>query len=183
MKESKTKSSLTGIILPVVLAIFYAPHCSAFRQFDLSPFPEEKRTLFVNNFNNSTFQADAGIEMTQLLIQETARRKNFIIQKTRNTAAIRLSGEITMYRKEGRMFDNFQAPVRFELVIGCKFRAEGGGVSVSREVVGSIDYSEREGFVEAEWSARRRLLMRLTREIATIVESEFLATHPAPKTP
>ncbi len=151
------------------------------RSVDLSSVPSEKRTLYAHNFSNSAFQPDVNVELTEMLRSEISRRGNFVIVRDKKDAAIFLYGDVGLYRKESRMFDNFRNPVRHELMIGCtvKIRANPShpgafaGETLPVEVSASVEFSEKEGYVEQEEVARRRLLRILASRIATGVEEEL----------
>jgi hypothetical protein len=135
---------------------------------DLKEFPEEDRTLYLFNFSNSTFDADTQVELNRILREEIHSKKDFLITPEPDDARLGLYGEITLYRKEGRLYDNLRNPTRYELIIGARIRMREkptGRVILSSEESATVHYSPREGFPESEFQARQRLLRELARNI------------------
>jgi len=166
-----------------LLAGLAATSCSAFQTRDLSNYPVATRTLYLHNFTNESFQPDVNVELNRWVRSELGRRGNFLLQDERDDARLWLYGEITVYRREGRMFDNLRTPVRVELIVACRIRlrqnpakTDGGpqtAVLLTREVAESVHFSQDEGLAEDEFEARQRLLRRLAAEIANVVEAEY----------
>ncbi|MCB1137641.1 MAG: hypothetical protein KDK23_02755 [Leptospiraceae bacterium] len=135
---------------------------------DLKEYPEPKRTLYLFNFANSTFDADAQVELNRILREEIHSKRDFIIVDEQDQAALGLYGEVTLYRKEGRLYDNLRNPTRYELIVGARIRMrdrDTGQLLLSSEESVSVQYSPREGFPETEMQARQRLLRQLARRI------------------
>lgn len=156
--------------------------CAAFRGVDLRGYPDEQRTLFLHNFTNDSFQADVNVELTESLRREIARRENFRLMPDREGARLWVYGEITMYRRAGRMFDNLRTPTRLELLVAVRIKVRenpGENLWVSREVSARTEFSNREGFLETEFEARQRLLFTLARRANAVLESEFVSRAPA----
>ncbi len=145
---------------------------------DLSRLAPEERTAFVVNFKNATFQPDVNVELTQLVIEEGERRGRLQISDERGAARYVIYGEVVLYRKEGRMFDNFRAATRYEMIVACRLRlresaapgAEDAGVFFSEELSARTEYTESEGAIETERRARLRLLRQLASRIHQAVE-------------
>jgi hypothetical protein len=88
-------------------------------------------------------------------------------------------GDVVVYRKEGRMFDNFRNPTRIELIVACRLRlrenpAAGGGETLDRELSARTEFSQSEGFLESELAARDRLLRQLAARMNAALETEFV---------
>ena len=135
---------------------------------DLKEYPEPERTLYLFNFANSTFDADAQVELNRILREEIHSKRDFIIVDEQDQAALGLYGEVTLYRKEGRLYDNLRNPTRYELIVGARIRMrdrDTGQLLLSSEESVSVQYSPREGFPETEMQARQRLLRQLARRI------------------
>lgn len=172
--------------LPAVISITFA--LLSCRSVDLTSVPREKRTLYAHNFTNTAFQPDVNVELTEVLRSEISRRGNFIIVSDKKDAAILVYGDVGLYRKESRMYDNFRNPVRHELMVGCTIKVRPNpanpgaftGETLPIEVSSSVEFSDREGYVEQEEAARRRLLRILASRIAAAIEEE-LANRLLPK--
>lgn len=135
---------------------------------DLKEYPEQERTLYLFNFANSTFDSDAQVELNRILREEIHSKRDFIIVDDQDQASLGLYGEVTLYRKEGRLYDNLRNPTRYELIVGARIRMrdrDSGRVLLSSEESVSVQYSPREGFPETEMQARQRLLRQLARRI------------------
>lgn len=156
-------------------------HCQSVPIYDLSAYPRDSRTLFLQNFTNNSFQPDANVELTDAVRLAIGSRGNFVLLDDRQKAKLRLFGRISLYRKEGRMFDNLRQPIRTELVIACRVRVQGdAGELFTGETAASVEYSSVQGYVESEETARRRLNRLLAQRIAAMVERWFIARFPAP---
>lgn len=162
-----------------VFAASYVCGCAAFQAADLSAYPADLRTVYLHNFSNTSFQPDVHFELTEAVRQELHRRGNFTVQRERENARLWVYGEVVVYRKEGRMYDNFRNPTRVELIVACRLRlrenpAAGGGEPLDRELSARTEFSQSEGFLESELAARDRLLRQLAARINAALETEFV---------
>ncbi|MCB1315520.1 MAG: hypothetical protein KDK27_06160 [Leptospiraceae bacterium] len=166
--------------------------CTLFRARDLSDYPVEWRSLFLHNFTNETFEPDVNVEMTEWVRREFLRRDNFDVESDKDEARLWVYGEITAYRKEGRMFDDFRTPTRVDLFIAVRFKLRqnpermdpsiSDTLLLSREIGTSVQYSGTEGYTESEFQARQRLLQILALRLNDAIENEFVNRFPeAPK--
>lgn len=166
------------LIFGFILLSGLLPACLSVGGRDLSRLPPDQRSAFVVNFRNVTFQPDVNVELTQLVIEEGERRGQLEMSGERNAARYVIYGEVVLYRKEGRMFDNFRAATRYELIVACRLRlresaapgAEDAGVFFSEELSARTEYTESEGAIETERRARLRLLRQLASRIHQAVE-------------
>lgn len=167
-----------------VTAFVFLGSCTYFDRIDLSDYPPGERTLFLHNFTNQSFQPDVNVELTEVVRRELARRENFTLAKSRTEARLWVYGEVSVYRKSGRMFDNLRTPTRFELLVAARIKVRenpGENLWISREVSARVEYSEREGFLESEFEARQRLLRQLAARASAVIETEFVnRSAPAP---
>jgi len=175
------------IVELIYLLILLAPLSCMGPEINLKSIPEADRTLFIHNFTNASFDPDVNIELADEMRRETERRGNFIQTKERQQAKYWLFGEITVYRKEGRMFDNYRTPIRFELIVAARVRLQKNSASgesdllLSDEIAASGDYSDKEGYIETEQSARSRVLRMLATRINRAMDESFAARNPIPE--
>ncbi|MBI3396345.1 MAG: hypothetical protein HY042_10960 [Spirochaetia bacterium] len=175
----------TTLVLALAAVVALGTGCAS---VDLSQYPRDERTIFVQNLSNIALQADANVELTEALKSELSRRNNFVVMDEKPGAALWVTGEVAVYRKETRMYDNYRNPIRFELIIGMTLRVRSNPASAathridtpSLEVSANVEFSTSEGFVEAEEGARRRLLRILASRAARLVEDEFAAVYSTP---
>jgi len=181
------RTHLSFIIITIFSVIWT---CTSFQKMDLSSYPSMTRTAFLHNFTNNTFQADINRELTEITRDELNRRNNFRLQGKRETARLWIYGNITVYRKEGLMYDNMRNAIRNELIVVCKIKMRQNpgkitsppGIQLleSREIIASVMYSEKQGYRETEFSARQRLLRILARRINSSLEkaySKYFSIH------
>lgn len=164
--------------------------CSLFQYADLTPFPEEHRTIYIHNLRNESFKPDIHIRMTRAVRNEFLRRENFILVEDRSKARFILSGVMNVYRKEGRLYDNYRNPTRYELIAGGIFdlrenpahplNEHGARRILSAGISARVDYSVKEGFPEMESEGFDRLADRLSRRVASSVEAEFVSRYSLP---
>ena len=115
--------SVRPLFLPAVLALTVLFIVSGGCIYpDLKEFPEQERTLFLYNFSNSTFDSDTQVQLNRTLREEIHSKRDFVITDDPDQAVLGLYGEITLYRKEGRLYDNLRNPTRYELIVGARIR-------------------------------------------------------------
>jgi hypothetical protein len=144
----------------------------------LSALPEEKRKIFLQNFGNSTFEGDIQIELTESLRSCIHSRRGFILVEDRDAARYLLFGDVILYRREGHLFDNELNPTRYDLNLVVRLRMierETGRVAASFEEEGRTQYSVKEGLIEDEVTARRRIHSALCRKIYSRIREQALA--------
>ena len=154
--------------------------CASFTS--LHDYPSAHRTLYVSNFTNSTFEGSVNWDLTDHLRREVLRRDNFRLTQAREEAAFWLTGEMVAYRTEGRMYDNYRNPVRYEAIAVCKvrLRSNPGGFSGTEETIlleeftARVDYSEKEGYQESALQARSRMFRAMSSDINDSIEASFL---------
>lgn len=170
-------------LISLTLLLLLVAHCGTLEKRDLSSYPPQKRTLYLHNFTNDTFQPDINLELTDLVRSEILRRENFTITDEKKEAALLVYGHLRMYRKEGQFFDNFRSAIRYRLTVICHIRLRGNpagemaNISASGEVGASVEYSERQGYRETEYRARQRLFRMLAARISNLLELEFVAAQ------
>lgn len=161
-----------------------AAGCRLFQRTDLSGYDPATRTIFIHNFTNQTFQADVNVELTEWVKREINRRDNFKTRTEKDEARIWVYAEVAVYSRDGRMYDNFNNPTRYEMTVAARLKIrsnpalDGPMIDRTGEVSSTVQYSEREGYTESEQAARQRLLRTLAARIADSIESEYLATIP-----
>ncbi|MCB1167350.1 MAG: hypothetical protein KDK37_09435 [Leptospiraceae bacterium] len=150
---------------------------------DLKEYDRSNRTLFLFNFTNSTFDADTQVELNRALREELHSKGDFLLTDQQDAAKLGLYGEVTLYRKEGRLYDNLRNPTRYELIAGVRIRMremDSGVVLLSTEESASVQFSPREGFPESEYQARQRLVRLLSRRIHQSMVAAFRSRYQAP---
>ncbi|MBE7439319.1 MAG: hypothetical protein HS115_12745 [Spirochaetales bacterium] len=175
-----------GIFFWILVLLPWLSRCAFLRAIDLKPYPAGERQLFIQNIRNETFQADANLELTEWVRRELHRRGNFLIAGERNQARLILSGTLEVYRREGRMLDDYRNPVRYELILAARMhlrRVDDSGQSeIGQELLAaSVEYSELEGYIETEHTARQRALQLLSARIAHFAEQSFVNFHGSPR--
>ncbi len=150
--------------------------CSVFQVYNLKEFPPESRTVYLQNFTNETFDPDVNTELNRILRETLHMRGNFILTENRQDARFIMSGQLYLYRREGRMYDNYRNPARYMLAAGVLIRlSEGSRQLLSEELTSTVDYSVSEGYAETEYSARTRLLLQLSAKISRAAEKAYMA--------
>lgn len=173
-------------ICALLVAVLIMSGCRLLQRTDLSAYDPGSRTIFIHNFSNQTFQPDVNVELTEWVAREINRRDNFKTRTDKDDARIWIYGEIAVYSRDGRMYDNFHNPTRYEMTVAARIKIRAnpaaGGPPMDRtgEVSATVQYSEKEGYTESEVAARARLLRTLAARIADSIESEYLATIPEP---
>lgn len=175
----------------ILALIFLGTGCASLGGLDLSAYPAKTRSLFLFNFTNNTFQPDVNRELTDWVRAEFDRRGNFKLTSKQADARLQVYGRIVVYRKEGRLFDNFRRPTRSELIVVCRVAIRQNPARIdsppnsplleTREVSASVDFSELQGFRESEFQARARLLRLLASRVNNAVERAYKAHFPAPR--
>jgi hypothetical protein len=185
-RNRKIEKSMNIKIMKTALIFFgiiSAGSCSVFQVYDLKEFPESSRTVFLQNFSNETYDPDVNVELNRILRNAIHMRRNFILTDDRTKARFHLHGELIVYRREGRMYDNYRNPARYMLAASVLIRmrenlngTDAGELPVfTQEISSTIDYSVSEGFAETENQARTRLLEQLSAAINRAIEKEFVS--------
>jgi len=152
--------------------------CNSVQKLDPEKYPAADRTIFIHNFINDTFHSDVNVELTESLRTMIMRRKNFFVQKNQSDSRLMLYGQVIMYRKEGRMYDNYGEPSRYELMVMCRVKVrDGNRLIMDREFASSTDYSTTEGYIEMEYAARQRVYRKLTIQIASNLELAYISSR------
>lgn len=142
----------------------------------LANIPQERRTLFLGNFGNVTFEPDLQIELTEALRNHIHLRRGYILVDDIEKARFILYGEVILYRREGFLFDNEMNPTRYDLNIVSKIRLierETGQMVVTFDEDARTQYSTKEGMAEDEVVARQRLYGKLCRKIYDRISMAF----------
>lgn len=164
----------TFIALSLLNCSLYSPR--------LADYPEQERQTFLMNPLNRTFEGDVHVELERILREEIHRKEDFLLTSEKENAKIGLYPELMIYRKEGRMYDQYRTPVRYELIVGAKMRiiafnrTENATIAVVHESA-STGYSETEGFPETEFRARQRVFRLLARKLNDAAVREWLKSN------
>ena len=155
------------ISIVAVIAGFVITSCIT-QDSRLANYPEKDRTLYLQNFGNTTFEADVQVELTEAIRTHIHLRQGYLLTDERNSARFILFGDIVLYRREGHLFDNEFSPIRYDLTLVVRVRLidrESGNTVTAFEEDARAQYSTKEGLVETEQSARRRLYSSICRKI------------------
>ncbi len=183
MRRLNGRSSARAVLgVFAILFLAYSVSCRLLQHTDLSGRDPATRTIFVHNFTNQTFQPDIQVELADALKNELARRDNFKVVATREAARLWVYGDIVVFSREGRMYDNFRNPTRYEMVATVRIKLRenaekaGGALPLDRsgEVSQAVQYSEKEGYTEPEAQARARMARILASKISDSLEAEYL---------
>jgi hypothetical protein len=172
-----------GSVALILFTLLLNGSCSVFQVYDLREFPEASRTLYLQNFSNETFDPDVNVELNRIMRNTIHLRGNFILTNDREKARYHLHGSLILYRREGRMYDNYRNPTRYMLAAGVliKLRENITGNEkeeipvFTQELSSTLDYSVSEGFAETESEARTRLLEQLASSVNRAIEKEFIS--------
>lgn len=176
MEKNLKKIKLKILLFALILYSAFLTSCSVFQVYNLKEFPPESRTVYLQNFTNETFDPDVNTELNRILRETIHMRGNFILTPDRKAARFVLSGRLFMYRREGRMYDNYRNPARYMIAAGVIVRlTEGDRDLLNEELTSTADYSVSEGYAETEHAARTRLLSQLSAKISRAAEKSFMA--------
>mgnify|MGYP002352869259 CR=1 FL=1 len=168
-------------LLPLMLLLLSVACITEDRR--LSGLPVEQRTLFLQNFGNSTFEGDLQMELTESLRTYIHMRRGYVLVEDRDAARFILFGDVILYRREGHLFDNELNPTRYDLnmVVRVRLIERQTGLTVtSFEEDARTQYSTQEGLVEDEVTARRRLYSSICRKIYNRISQEYPQQSPSP---
>ena len=149
----------------------------------LQDYPIQTRSLFIGNFINHSHVAGVNRSLALSLRQETARRANFNLSAEPQRARLWLRGQITAYQKSSRFHSRSQENRRHELLVLCRVRLRENPAKVqdkearlllSEEFGTRVYFSEKEGYVETESQALKRLLYILALRINQALEKAYL---------
>ena len=149
----------------------------------LQDYPIQTRRLFLHHFTNHSHAAGINRKLDVGLRKEIARRANFNLSEERKKAHLWLQGQITSYQKNSGIYSPSQGSRRHEILVLCRVRlrenpnrikAKEARLLLSEELGARVYFSEKEGYVETEAQALRRLLYILTLRINQSLEKAYL---------
>ena len=149
----------------------------------LQNYPIQTRQLFLHNFANHSHAAGINRELELNLRQHIRRRSNFNLSRERKKAYLWLQGQITSYQKTSRFYRVSQEARRHELLVLCRIRLQENPnriqkqearLLLSEELGARVYFSEKEGYVETEAQALKRLLQILALRINQALERSYL---------
>ena len=149
----------------------------------LQDYPIQTRRLFLHHFTNHSYAAGINRKLDIGLRKEIARRANFSLSEERKKAHLWLQGQITSYQKNSGLYSPSQESRRHEILVLCRVRlrenpdrikAKEARLLLSEELGVRVYFSEKEGYVETEAQALRRLLYILTLRINQALEKAYL---------
>lgn len=148
----------------------------------LHEYDPELRQAFLYNTVNRTFEGDIHVELNMIIREEFHRKGDFLLTDEPEAARIAFYPEFIVYRKEGRLFDQYRTATRYDLIVAAKMRIvrfdsnANEVIAVVREMA-RTGYSETEGLPETEQRARERVLRLLARKLNESAVQEWLRVH------
>ncbi|TGK55203.1 hypothetical protein EHQ27_01725 [Leptospira wolffii] len=143
-------------------------------KIDGIPIPDEKRTVYVQNFRNNSYGIGMHTMLSDMVKQEINYRGRFIQTREKSQAAYRIYGEISHYQQVGALLDQGGQQLSKEMFVVCRVelqKAGGEKIPLERsEIPARIIYSDQVGFIESETQAQARLLRILSVRIAEEME-------------
>jgi len=139
------------------------------------PIPDFQRTLYVQNFSNSSYAPALHTILTQHLIQEIDRRGRFIQTRNREQASYRVVGEIVHYQVVGDLLDQGDQHLSSEIFSVARVElqnvATGERIRLERsEIPGRAFFSRQLGYRETESQAQERMARVMALKIAEELE-------------
>lgn len=172
------RRGLLGLAILSLLPVFAMLTACESVDARLAGLPREERTIYLENFSNSTFEADVHVEWVEALRQRLDQRRGYLPVAEPAEARFVLSGEVVVFRRDGYMYDNENAPLRYDLMMVVRLRLtdrQSGNIVTSFEEDARTQYSVREGLAEDEFTARQRLYRSLTRKAYARLSEAFPA--------
>ncbi len=143
-------------------------------KIDGIPIPDEKRTVYIQNFRNNSYGIGIHTLLSDLVKQEINYRGRFIQTREKSQAAYRIYGEISHYQQVGALLDQGGQQLSREMLVVCRIelqKAGGEKIPMERnEIPARVIYSDQVGFMESEGQAQARLLRILSVRIAEETE-------------
>lgn len=167
-----------GLFFFTILSLTLLPAACETEDVRLAALPVSERTIYLQNFTNSTFEADVHVEFVEAMRQRLDQRHGYLPVVEPAEARFMLMGDVVLYRRDGYMYDNESAPLRYDLIMVVRIRLvdrRNGKVVTSFEEDGRTQYSVKEGLAEDEFTARQRIYGSLTRKIYARLSEAFPA--------
>jgi len=79
--------------------------------------PRKYKTIYIHNFENSSFEGDLTGEVKDMLSQKMGLQKRFQIESDKTNADVWLYGKIEYYKLMPRDIDEFGKPARYNMTI------------------------------------------------------------------
>jgi hypothetical protein len=168
------KSILNYLLLMLFFALSLIQKCQSYYK-ELKAFPENLKTVYIENFTNQTFEPYIHQELTDALIQKFLMRNTLILSKNYQNAQYILKGNIILFRREVLLYSNELEPTHYKIdaVIEIQILKK-NQILLSEEVHNSIRYSLKEGARENDLLARRRLYDQISQKIFYYLEKTIV---------
>ncbi|GIX43167.1 MAG: hypothetical protein KatS3mg129_2900 [Leptospiraceae bacterium] len=159
--------------LSIILLIFLL-ECKTYYK-ELKVFPENLKQVFIENFSNQTFEPYIHLELTDVLKQKFHTRNTLILTKEPDNTKYILKGKVILFRREVLLYTNELEPTHYKIDMVVEiYINKKNQTLLKEEVYDSIRYSLKEGAIENDFQARRRLYERISQKILYHLEKTIL---------
>lgn len=154
--------------------LFLLSSCSATVK-ELRQFPSEQRSLYMENFTNTTFEPYIHNEFYEVLRQEFHRRNSLPVKKNANDATYSMTGNIFLFRREVLMYQNEVSPAAYRVDMGVSVQLrKKNRVIFSQEFYEMTNYTLLQSLAEDDIMARHRIYRKIGQSIAREIELAIL---------
>lgn len=156
------------------LLIFFT-FCQTYHK-ELKNIPLDEKIVFIENFNNYTFEPLIHQEFTDELKNKIHQRNLLKLTTESSFAKYILSGKILLLRREVLLYTNELQPASYkiELMIEIKIYKNNQELLINQEIYDSVRYSLQGPSLETDLFARKRLYDKLSRKVMFYLEKTIV---------
>ncbi len=159
----------------LILVMFFFISCQTYYK-ELKEIPDEEKIVYIENFNNYTFEPFIHQELIDILKSKLHQRNLLILTNEDSKAMYFLSGKLLLFRREVLLYINELQPASYkiDLVIEIKIYKKNQETLIAQEVYDSIRYNLQGPSYESDFNARRRLFEKISQKVIYYLEKTIV---------
>lgn len=172
MKKKRNKMNYR--LFKVIIILFFLS-CQTYYK-ELNDIPIDEKIIYIENFNNYTFEPQVHQEFTDILKSKFHQRNLLKLTNEYNQAKYIVGGKLLLFRREVLLYENELQPASYkvDLVIELKIYKNNQEVLLLQEVYDSIRYSMQGPSYETDLFARRRLFEKIAQKVLYYLEKTIV---------
>ncbi len=160
--------------ISIIVIIKFLISCQSFSD-EIKKYDERKRTLYLYNITNQTFEPLIHAELTNEIRNRFHFHNSLILVDNPQQAIYSVWGNIILFRRETVLYDNEFRPTHYKIDAIIEITLQkSNSIIFKDEIYDSIRYSPEELVAEKDLMARRRLYDKLSRKFVLQTEKIIL---------
>ncbi|MCS7205671.1 MAG: LPS assembly lipoprotein LptE [Leptospiraceae bacterium] len=143
---------------------------------ELKVYPEDLRSIYIENFSNFTFEPYVHQEFYDILLQKLHRRNTLKVVKNYNEASYFLKGMVTLFRREVLLYRDDFTPSYYKIDVVVEIRISNRQSQIQQyEIYETLRYSTYDPMRDNDFLTRNRIYERLSHKILQTTEQVILS--------